>query len=608
MKNTIFNKSSLLAVSVALCLTAHAQNYSQVVVFGDSLSDTGNLAKQINDNPVVSAFVGAAHNSFTTNPDTTWADVFASAYGLSAMPNNNGALTGTNYAVGGAKSQNNDTMAFGMISIPSVRQQVDYHLNANNQKADPNALYVVWVGANDLFEASKKSSALEVLTDIRTASLGQVADINRLHEAGATKILVPNLPDVGVTPRSVANPSTAQQATLASTIYNNTLFSQLNTSNANVIPANTFALLQEAVAHKEAFGFSNVSEGACKNINAITSSLGCGEGNWQATGANANNTHAFADDIHPSGRTHRILAQYYRSIIDTPAYVGKLPHELLKAGAVNDRHLYRRLDNLSGAHGVWADIHASDDTKPVVQAGFDVVGASSHTGAYISHQKQRHDLHNTLSAHTKNVGMGLYHRHQLGNIHLKGVVGMERLSVDTHRKIAWEGEARTHTADTSARRLYGGVQVGYGVPVGKAQIRPVLGVHTQKIKVRDLTESSPNLSTAMRFGKQTQKSLQGEIGVDVDYPVSPNMTVSGGISHAHEFKDDTHLINASLTSMSEYTKGFHTKIQTDKAHATTAHVGIKTLLGKANIHAGIHATHQDGDTDVGGTLGVGVAF
>lgn len=71
--------------------------------------------------------------------------------------------------------------------------------------------------------------------------------------------------------------------------------------------------------------------------------------------------------------------------------------------------------------------------------------------------------------------------------------------------------------------------------MGKATVRPLIGVHAQKVKVRDLTESEPTLSTAMRFGEQEQKSLQGEIGVDIAYAVSPALTLTGGIAHAHEF-------------------------------------------------------------------------
>lgn len=112
----------------------------------------------------------------------------------------------------------------------------------------------------------------------------------------------------------------------------------------------------------------------------------------------------------------------------------------------------------------------------------------------------------------------------------------------------------------------------------------------------------------MRFGEQERKSLQGEIGLDVDYVISPTLSLTGGISHLHEFKDEEQTLNASLTSIREYTKGFNTSIATDKSHATIAHVGVETKLSRANLHAGVHAIHQDSKTDVGGSLCVLIGF
>lgn len=608
MNKRSFIKQSSLTLMIAMCLhTTHAKDYSQFIVFGDSLSDTGNLAHQINNHPSISAIAGTAYGSFTTNPDTTWAGVLADTYGLTAKPNNNNTLTGTNHAIGGAKAQKNETAALGLISIPSVRQQMDNYFN-NHTKADPNALYAVWVGANDLLGASSKPIT-EALMDINTASSAQVSSIKRLHQAGAKTILVPNLPDIGVTPRAAANPSMAKQATLAASTYNRALFSQLNQSDANVIPANTFALLQEATANKEAFGFTNVKGFACKNINSMTSSLGCHTANWQATSTDANQTYAFADDIHPSGRTHRILAQYYHTIIDAPIHIGKVSNEIIKTGLGDDRQIYHQLDRLGDSqHSIWANLQSDNHTSPAIQIGLNVADSSKHTGAYLIHHNQNHTLNKTLSSNIKTIGVGLYHRHDIANIRLNTALGMDRLSIDTHRRIDWEGANRSHTGQTNARRFHVGLQAGYGIDIGKATVRPLIGVHAQQVKVGDLVESEPALSTAMRFGKQEQKSLQGEIGVDVDYIINPTLTLTGGIAHAHEFNDDGRIINAALTSIHEYTKGFNTDINADKSHATTAHLGIQGQLAKANVHAGVHTTHQNGDTNLGGLVGVRFAF
>lgn len=601
-------KRSAIAAALAFSLYAPTSyaNYSQLVIFGDSLSDTGNLASQINTNPILSSFTGTPGSSFTTNPDTTWAGTLAKSYGLTADPNDNKTLAGTNYAVGGAKADKDETTAFNMIAIPSVRQQMDNYF-ANNQKADPSALYAVWIGANDLLAASSKPTT-EALAEIQATSLSQANSINRLHEAGATQILVPNLPDVGITPRAVGDPSIAQPATLAATVYNSTLFSQLNTLEANVIPANTFALLQEAVTNKEKFGFTNVSGVACQNLNNLISSLGCLEGNWQITEPTANETYAFADDIHPSGRTHRILAQYYQNIIDAPAQIAPLPAQLIRTGSAKDRQLNRRMDTLdSHTHSLWADVSGSQDADPIVTLGFDNAGQHRNTGFYLSHQEQDDHLGSTMSVTTKAVGAGLYHRQKFGNVQLKANAGIDRLSIDTNRHIVWDGAPRAHTSETNGRRTHAGLQLGYQLG-NSVTYRPYIGVNAQKLRVGDIIENNPNLSTAMHFNKQTQKSLQGELGLDLQYSLNDKADLYGGVSVSREFNDDERIVTASLPSIREYTRGFNTIIKGEKDTYAHAHLGAKYKFGNANLNASIAADRIDGDTDVGGLIGMQMKF
>lgn len=72
---------------------------------------------------------------------------------------------------------------------------------------------------------------------------------------------------------------------------------------------------------------------------------------------NANETYVFADDIHPSGRTHRILAQYYQSLIDSPAQMASIVGQLSQSGVVNHQNLYRQLNTLdNGSSSVWLQV------------------------------------------------------------------------------------------------------------------------------------------------------------------------------------------------------------------------------------------------------------
>ena len=79
-------------VAVASCAVGvRAQEYGSVVVFGDSLSDSGNVAGILPGVP--------AGNGFTTNPDPVWAEIVAETFGA---PGTHSLAGGSNYAFGGA--------------------------------------------------------------------------------------------------------------------------------------------------------------------------------------------------------------------------------------------------------------------------------------------------------------------------------------------------------------------------------------------------------------------------------------------------------------------------------------------------------------------------
>ena len=80
----------VLILTLGFAGSASAQSFSNVVVFGDSLSDSGNVAQALGLPP---------GTSFTTNPDPVWAEIVAEAFGASGkIP----LAGGSNYAFGGA--------------------------------------------------------------------------------------------------------------------------------------------------------------------------------------------------------------------------------------------------------------------------------------------------------------------------------------------------------------------------------------------------------------------------------------------------------------------------------------------------------------------------
>lgn len=185
------------AIGAALLFSAgaHADGFQQVVSFGDSLSDNGNVSI-LSRSPVVTRF--------TTNPGTVAVENIAKYFNLSLTPSLAG---GTDYAFGGAR-------AAIANPVPATSTQIQQYLTANGGKANPNALYTMWIGANDLLAAAGNPATAQVT--VATAATNEVAQIKALQAAGAKTIVVFNLPDVGKTPAALSQGAAASQASRSS--------------------------------------------------------------------------------------------------------------------------------------------------------------------------------------------------------------------------------------------------------------------------------------------------------------------------------------------------------------------------------------------------------
>jgi outer membrane lipase/esterase len=237
-------------------IAAHASTpaYSAIYVFGDSYCDVGNvfLATQGADPLSPPYFNG----HFSNGP--IWIEHVAGALGLPLKPSLAG---GTDYAFGGAQVTAPVVTPFG--SIPSVPQQVALYLSQHNGKADPNALYIITGGGNDIVNAtggSPQTLGFQIALGIANSELF-------LRLAGAKNFLIPNLFDVSILPAAKANASFAQQASLAT---NKSLDSLLRVEQllegVRIRRTDVFRLFQFVVADPAHFGFTNITTPCLTNV------------------------------------------------------------------------------------------------------------------------------------------------------------------------------------------------------------------------------------------------------------------------------------------------------------------------------------------------------
>lgn len=294
-----------LVLIAAIGSGTQAFAFSQLIAFGDSLSDTGNINAA---NPGV-PFPPYYPGRFSNGP--VWVEYLATSLGLSA---NASLLGGTNYAFGGAP-----TGPPFVSSSPSLTTQLNGMYLPAHPVADPNALYVVWGGGNDVRQGSITGSVANISSIIST-----------LAAAGAVNFLVPNLPNIGLTPEAIAGgPGTVAGATFLSTTFNAQLAAAIPTLESslgiNIIDLNVYGFVNNVIANPGAYGFTNT--------NTRCYSGPTGVGGAGAVCANPNE-YLFWDGIHPTASAHQQLGAYAASIIPVPAAVWLLGSALGVLGLV----------------------------------------------------------------------------------------------------------------------------------------------------------------------------------------------------------------------------------------------------------------------------------
>jgi phospholipase/lecithinase/hemolysin len=257
-------KKHLLALGIGLGFTllAHAGPYSGLYVFGDSLSDAGNDF-QITAGAVPSALYytdGSTNGRFTNGK--TYADRLAAGLGVSLTPS---VLGGTDYAYGGARTNyvSSGLVPYGALSF---NQQISAY-GSSHASADAGALYVLWIGANDLSDAIPQAAAgnpTAINDAITTATLGIGAAIQDLSSRGARHFLIPNMPDLSLTPqvRSYGSGQLSALAQSASQAFNVALEGTLDQAAFGTLDLRQFdvyAAQTSITNNPSAYGFNNVT-------------------------------------------------------------------------------------------------------------------------------------------------------------------------------------------------------------------------------------------------------------------------------------------------------------------------------------------------------------
>ena len=593
--------AAALALAASPVIAQSAQTFDETVFFGDSLTDAGFFR------PLLPASAQPVTGQFTTNPGFVWAQYLADYYGTNASTAwlATGATpradTGTNYAVGGARNGTDSVGALGYT--PSLNSQVNAYLARTGGKANPNALYTVWGGANDLFAITAGAPVQATLT---SAVAAQVGIVGRLQNAGAQYILVPTIPDLGITPGFRAQgAAAAAQGTALSTNYNNALFSTLAAQNLRVIPLNTFTLLREVVANPGAYNLRNVTGTACQP-QITAQSLTCNPTSYVTP--DAPQAYAFADGVHPTTAAHKLLSDYAVATIEGPRQIAILPHSAANIGRLRADMLADHLDARQGVDGsrVWGDVRYDnqrykrgmtgdgfDGGGLTLTAGYDRRSDALVYGVFGNIGQQRLDYGARRGDYKqKEAGVG-------GHIGWHGAagwvdahIGWTRLDFDIDRDV-WLGPVmRTHTGSSEGDNLSAGVSGGWRFEHGRLSHGPVMRLLSQRVELDGYTETQPELSTALAFADQKIDSLQGSVGWQADFQLKEHFQIFARATMDREFEDAPTQSFAQVTSLPG-TMPFAVPAPTFDDKFVTLTYGVRSQMWGLDMYSGSSVTVAD---------------
>lgn len=287
-------KRFLILLACTVSLNAGSANagplFSELIVFGDSLVDSGNAHRGPRPPGVqdpAPAALGYFQGRFSNGYN--FADYLSLAY--TGAPATSFIEGGTNFAVGGARA------AFSPTEVsPSFLPQLQV-FGGLSRSLDDDALVLVTFGGNDVRAALADPSVVDFSATLSTFSQG----LSSLISAGAQNIVVTGVPDIGALPASqVFGPAATAFATARSQLLNTQLDALVAGigvgTGVNIDFFDLFGLEQSLRADPGAYGLAGLNTTtSCQSAGAAAVLSGC-------------NGYLYFDAIHPTTQVHSLIA------------------------------------------------------------------------------------------------------------------------------------------------------------------------------------------------------------------------------------------------------------------------------------------------------------
>jgi phospholipase/lecithinase/hemolysin len=201
------------------------------------------------------------------------------------------------------------------INLPS---QVAAYSGFVSGHADPNALYVIMIGGNDVRNAALQGTGAPAIIAGVDAEL---AAISTLSSEDAKHFLIVNVPNVGIIPEFAQdNPTLAAPATAFSQLYDKDLAVGLHALDPTLAPGTTltdfdlYDFNASILANAASLGFTNTTDPCYTDTPGSAAAT-------SECGPNGKNIDSFLywDDIHPTARVQAMWAGGFEAAVPEPS-------------------------------------------------------------------------------------------------------------------------------------------------------------------------------------------------------------------------------------------------------------------------------------------------
>lgn len=490
---------------------ASALRVDELFFIGDSLADQGNC-------PV----------PYYTPPPITNGNTFAyylgKQLGKNILPS---SQLGTDYACVGASTGYTAIFPIDFFIKQNGIQQIQQLLN-DHPNVQPHSLFVYWLGSDDILLSPPPAPLIPTpsqltypVFDAATSVNYVVTGLNMLQRAGARYMVVVNLSPLEKTPAALEESTgvLADYYRSSSIAFNQTLLQSVKNLGYEVIFIDLYSIYNYVVENSALYGYTNVTNGCTTNpLPGQTCA-----------------TSFYFNDVHPTDKTHQLLADAMFSILTAPdffASLAEVPFSLMQnQNALIRQQLYPQQQNREVGKvypfigGTW-----SPKTQPAISVDRVTFNSNNYNGTVgllslinenvLLGASFGRIINNTNydaigSNYTTNANaFSLFGSFQKEKFYANAIINYAKLTyTDIQRKFYIGPLMTVANSDTEGNQRGIAAQIGFNIIQNdNFQTGPILNADYQTLNVNGYTENTGTGVFDVAFDDQSNTSSIGGIG------------------------------------------------------------------------------------------------